>query len=51
MHVAASEGDELIVKYLYQMKANPNIIDKVTLTSVRSHAAAHTVVVATTATR
>ena len=29
MHVSAWEGDEQVVKYLNQVKANPNIVDKV----------------------
>ena len=29
MHVSAWEGDEQVIKYLNQVKANPNIVDKV----------------------
>ena len=29
LHISAWEGDEMLVKYLYQMKANPNLCDKV----------------------
>lgn len=29
LHVAAWEGDELMLKFFYQYKANPNITDKV----------------------
>lgn len=34
LHIAAWEGDEAMVKYLYQMKANPNLTDKVRLTDI-----------------
>lgn len=29
LHVAAWEGDEPMMKFLFQMKANPHILDKV----------------------
>ncbi|XP_074641301.1 uncharacterized protein LOC141899048 [Tubulanus polymorphus] len=29
LHLAAWEGDELLIKYLYQCKANPNVYDKI----------------------
>lgn len=29
LHISAWEGDEMLVKYLYQMKANPNLSDMV----------------------
>ena len=29
LHVSAWEGDDVLVKYLHQNKANPNIVDKV----------------------
>lgn len=29
LHIASWEGDEMLVKYLYQMKANPNLSDRV----------------------
>ncbi|XP_076081609.1 uncharacterized protein LOC143052446 isoform X2 [Mytilus galloprovincialis] len=28
LHIASWEGDEMLVKYLYQMKANPNLSDR-----------------------